>query len=317
MTLATRISVADRAEWNDSLSGHLGVVIPPTVADAPLHAQLRAHEVGDIRLIEVTSSQLSAVPHTPPGARAGGYWLCTQVEGAARMRRAGTTVEIGTGDAVFHTADSATDFTATADFRGIALVAPRWAVPMSPRRLAAQPVVRLAAGSGLADVFGSLLASLAAAMPTISSSEAVRVLWAALDIGIATFSGEYEPGHVEPDDARRARLAQVKAYVLANLADPDLTVARVAAANYMSPRTVQALFAGEGESVAAWVRARRIERACRELTDPVHAHLAVSAIAARLGYRSPSHFGQVFYATLGTTPHAYRSAVAGRAARGS
>ena len=97
---------------------------------------------------------------------------------------------------------------------------------------------------------------------------------------------------MDADHARRVRLAQLKAHILANLADPDLTVARVAAANYMSPRTIQAIFASEGESVAAWIRARRMERACRELTDPTFAHLTVNAISSRVGYRSSSHFGR-------------------------
>jgi len=159
-------------------------------------------------------------------------------------------------------------------------------------------------------VFRALLESLSPVMTSITASEAARALWAALDIGVAMLSGEYELRHLDHDDARRMRLAQLKAYILANLADPDLTVSRVAAANYMSARTIQSIFASEGESVAAWIRARRVERACRELTDPTLAHLTVNAISARVGYKSPSHFGQVFNATLGMTPNAYRSAVA-------
>ncbi|WP_078857683.1 helix-turn-helix domain-containing protein [Streptomyces sp. NRRL F-4474] len=54
------------------------------------------------------------------------------------------------------------------------------------------------------------------------------------------------------------------------------------------------------------VTSERLEAACRLLASPQNAGLPVSAVAARSGFTSPSHFTRRFRDAYGTTPREWR-----------
>ncbi|MGR7026756.1 hypothetical protein [Geodermatophilus sp. URMC 62] len=87
MTSGTRITVDGRSQWNDSVAAVLGIVVPPTAVDAPLHADLSAHSVGDIRLIDITTSRMSAITSAPPVTAPPRYWFGVQLAGSCRLVR--------------------------------------------------------------------------------------------------------------------------------------------------------------------------------------------------------------------------------------
>ncbi|WP_018680393.1 helix-turn-helix domain-containing protein [Actinokineospora enzanensis] len=102
-------------------------------------------------------------------------------------------------------------------------------------------------------------------------------------------------------------LDRIHAFIDARLADPELTPARVAAANHVSTRQLYRLFEREGTTVARWIRDRRLER-CRHdlLTTDMS---GVSAVGARWGIPDSSYFSRVFRQTYGRCPRDYRRAV--------
>ena len=105
---------------------------------------------------------------------------------------------------------------------------------------------------------------------------------------------------------RHTLLEQAKEYIEKNLADPDLTPTRIAAALFITPRHLHGVFQPEGITVATWIRERRLEKCLRDLAEPQQAHVPVSAIGARWGFVDPSHFSRLFKRTYNTTPLQYR-----------
>jgi AraC-like DNA-binding protein len=95
-------------------------------------------------------------------------------------------------------------------------------------------------------------------------------------------------------------------FIEQHLADPDLRPEHVARACFVSTRYLHRLFAREGLSIADSIRAARLARCRRDLLDPVLAHEPVSAIAARWGLTSPSHFSRLFRAAYGSSPREFR-----------
>jgi transcriptional regulator GlxA family with amidase domain len=82
----------------------------------------------------------------------------------------------------------------------------------------------------------------------------------------------------------------------------DLPVGELAAAAGASRRTVERLFAAEtGMSVGRWRTRLRLVEALRLLA----AGEPVTAVAHRTGYATPSAFGAMFRAELGTSPARY------------
>lgn len=105
---------------------------------------------------------------------------------------------------------------------------------------------------------------------------------------------------------RRLLLHRVQAFIEQHLAETTLTPATIAAAHYLSLRSLQQLFAEHESTVAGSIRHRRLEHARTDLIDPARADTPVSAIAARWGLPDPTHFGRLFRRAYGTTPADYR-----------
>ncbi|MEU6192171.1 helix-turn-helix domain-containing protein [Streptomyces sp. NPDC047061] len=101
---------------------------------------------------------------------------------------------------------------------------------------------------------------------------------------------------------RAAVLASMKAYVRDHLADPRLSPEELARHHGVSPRYTAELFAGDGTSPAAFVRAERLRAAYHLLSDPRYAGLTVSAVAARCGFSDRTTFTRAFVRTYGRTP---------------
>ncbi|MQY04542.1 AraC-like ligand-binding domain-containing protein [Actinomadura macrotermitis] len=101
-------------------------------------------------------------------------------------------------------------------------------------------------------------------------------------------------------------LQRIKAFVLRELADPELSPRAVAEAQRVSLRYLHRLFEAEDLSVSAWIRAERLERCRRDLADPALAGCPVHAIGAKWGLTDPTYFGRVFREAYGMSPARYR-----------
>ncbi|MFB7270781.1 helix-turn-helix domain-containing protein [Streptomyces sp. NPDC056244] len=113
-------------------------------------------------------------------------------------------------------------------------------------------------------------------------------------------------GTMDPDARRRALQIRIRDYIHQRLGDPSLCPATIAAAHHISVRHLHALFAGEDTTPAAWIRRRRLERCCRDLSDPRLRTHPVHAIATRWGFTNPAHFSRLFRAAYGMAPKDYR-----------
>jgi AraC-like DNA-binding protein len=106
---------------------------------------------------------------------------------------------------------------------------------------------------------------------------------------------------------RPSILQSAKEYIESNLGESDLSPDRVAAALNVSTRTLHRLFEGEGVTISAWTRARRLENCRVELIDASVVGDSVSAVGARWGLWDAAHFSRLFKSAYGTSPRAYRA----------
>jgi AraC-like DNA-binding protein len=104
----------------------------------------------------------------------------------------------------------------------------------------------------------------------------------------------------------RVLFAQVQMYIEQRLADPTLSPDTIAAAHYLTVRSLQRLFQGHGLSVSESIRARRLSLCRRDLTDPKLARAPIRSIARRRGFSDYVTFSRGFKAVYGTTPREYR-----------
>jgi AraC-like DNA-binding protein len=136
-----------------------------------------------------------------------------------------------------------------------------------------------------------------------------------MDILALALSGEPDKPPADEKSIQRARLRSVKAYIEANLGDPNLTLSTIAKQNGISLRYLHQLFRLGDLSVSEWLRLRRLQRCHELLSSPRNANLSITDIAYSMGFSSSSHFSNLFRAQFNLRPSDVRGvSVAARAA---
>jgi AraC-like DNA-binding protein len=104
---------------------------------------------------------------------------------------------------------------------------------------------------------------------------------------------------------------RVKDYIEASLANPALSVERIAHACSISVRGLHRLFAADpAASVSRYLWQRRLIRCAEALRDPSQAHRSITEICFSYGFSSSSHFSRLFKDRFGVPPVRYRVGLA-------
>jgi AraC-like DNA-binding protein len=160
------------------------------------------------------------------------------------------------------------------------------------------------AGSALVN---AVAREMAADLSTYEGAAGARMAAAVLDLIAATLATRVNRIQSLPVDSRQRLLVhRIRAYIEANLADPDLAPAAIAARHHISTRLLHKLFQSEDTTVADLIRSRRLARCRQDLLDQAQAMTPVSAIAARWGLRDAAYFNRIFHAAYGLPPGEYR-----------
>ncbi len=106
-------------------------------------------------------------------------------------------------------------------------------------------------------------------------------------------------------------LMRVKAYIETNLADPELSVERIAHACSISVRGLHRHFDEDpAGSVSRYLWQRRLIRCAEALRDPSQAHRSITDVCFSYGFSSSSHFSRLFKDEFGVPPVRYRAGLA-------
>jgi AraC-like DNA-binding protein len=160
----------------------------------------------------------------------------------------------------------------------------------------------------------SVVRELTANLSAYEGQDGARIGESVLDLICATLAARVDRMQAVPSDTRRRALVQqIRAYIEANLDDPDLAPPVIAAQHHISPRQLHKLFEPEATTVAGLIRARRLARCRHDLLDPSQATRPVASIAARWGMYDAAYFNRVFHAEYGMPPGEYRRLAADRA----
>jgi AraC-like DNA-binding protein len=121
----------------------------------------------------------------------------------------------------------------------------------------------------------------------------------------AALEAQVHPAAIPSADPRAVRALEILAR---RFAEPALTVGDVARETGVSVWHVARLLKDKtGAGFSTHLHRLRIDASCRLLRDTM---LSVKEISAAVGYGSSSQLGRHFRRLTGTTPHAYRAAIA-------
>lgn len=100
--------------------------------------------------------------------------------------------------------------------------------------------------------------------------------------------------------AKAARLRLIQQWIEEHIADPDLTLEKVAMANGISLRYLHTLFAAGDLSASEWIWDRRLQLAYHDIARGEGR--TITSIALDHGFNSPTHFTTRFRRKYGVSP---------------
>jgi AraC-like DNA-binding protein len=288
------------------------VEIQPGVVGA--RDQLRIDTAGAVRVAELTTGAPGGAALTRTRVRRATADLCkvdVVVGGRGVVEQDGRQAMLGPGEFTFVDLSRPVRWRMSAA-RLVAVVFPRAVLPVRRNGLAELTGVRYSGDRGAADLVSSMARQVARRIGELPGAAGPRLGTALLDLLTVAFAARLGRPQAVPDDtSRRAMLVRVQAFIEHHLGDPDLSPGAVAAAHHISVRYLYLLFEQQGETVAGWIRQRRLDRCQRDLLDPALSGRPVSAIAARWGLTSAGHFSRAFRAAYGLSPTEYRTLAGG------
>ena len=268
--------------------------------------QMRARVLDRMSIVEVTASshEVHRTPALIAQAHERYFKLNLQLEGIGLLVQDNREAVLRPGDLAIYDTNRPYTLTFEEQARVMVVMFPCDALALPADYVGQLAAVRMDA-AGLSGIVGQFIRQLADNLQVLDGPSGSRLAVNALDLVSTMLHAEMD---MAPDRMKPQALLAVSAreYIEANLADPGLSPASIAAAHFISTRHLHNVFHESGTTVASFIRTQRLDGARRDLRDPLHAAQPVGAIAARWGFLDAAHFSRTFRDAFGVSPSDWR-----------
>ncbi|WP_053384528.1 AraC-like ligand-binding domain-containing protein [Leucobacter celer] len=295
-------------EYADLVSERFAPLQMETDRRGDFRGRLRGRRLGEIEVFDVRATQ----HRVDRGARIASstpqqkYMLHLQLCGTGVMEQEGREAVLHPGDLGFYDSDKPYFLSLDDRFRNAILVFPQRLLALPPMVTAQLTATKVAGAAGVAGMVASMLNGLAMNMESLPRHSSARLAHGIVDLLTTAMQNELGATPEEAPRSSGAPMREILAYIEDHLSDPDLGPDHVAAANFISVRTLHAYFRKADTSVAAWIRSRRLELCRQDLSDPMLDRLPVSTVMTRRGFVSIAHFSRLFKSAYGQPPTEFR-----------
>ena len=309
-------------KWEDTLSAHVGQVDPALreqeavsclpIDERSFKGRIEYGALGEMFLCKfaATNYQFTRSLTTPTPTLPMPMMLVSVSTGSCKFVQCGHTCILTEGDWTLIDTKQPLGYTITSpEIEAFTIMLPR----PSDAAIAALCERGVARGSngrwGLSRVLHAMVNESFGEMRRLSRSGG-RKLGAA--ITTMTWDALREQIETPPVIGHRDELPmRVKAYIEANLADPELSIERIAHACSISVRALHRHFAEDpAGSVSRYFWLRRLIRCAEALRDPSQAHRSITDVCFSYGFSSSSHFSRLFKDLFSVPPVRYRAGLA-------
>ena len=269
--------------------------------------QMRSRVLDRMSVVEVTatSHEVHRTPALIAQASERYFKLNLQLEGTGLLIQDNREALLQPGDLAIYDTNRPHTLAFEQEARMMVVMFPCDALSLPTDYVGQLAAVRMAGSTGLSGIVGQFIRQLSENLEVLSGPSGSRLATNALDLVSTMLHAEMD---IAPDRMKpQALLAvSIREYIEANLSDPLLSPASIAAAHFISTRHLHNVFHESGTTVASWIRSQRLEGARRELRDPLHAGQSVGAVAARWGFLDAAHFSRIFRDAFGVSPSDWR-----------
>ncbi|GKV70947.1 helix-turn-helix domain-containing protein [Pseudarthrobacter sp. NCCP-2145] len=269
--------------------------------------RMRSRVLDRMSIVEVTatSHEVHRTPALIARAHERYFKLNLQLEGTGLLVQDNREAVLRPGDLAIYDTSRPYTLTFEEQARMMVVMFPCDALALPADYVGQLAAVRMAGSAGLSGIVGQFIRQLSENLDVLSGPSGSRLAANALDLVSTMLHAEMDmaPDRMKP----QALLAvSIREYIDANLSDPLLSPATIAAAHFISTRHLHNVFHESGTTVASWIRSQRLEGARRDLRDPLHAGKSVGAVAAHWGFLDAAHFSRTFRDAFGVPPSDWR-----------
>ncbi|QRM32719.1 helix-turn-helix domain-containing protein [Microvirga sp. VF16] len=293
--------------WRSIVSPLFDVAVADQYAVGSFQVKIESYHLGPLLLGSVAASAQEFRRSAVTIARSGvdHYLVQLYPVGGYAGDAEGRAVHVRPGD--LSILDMArTLHTRAATFQNLSLVVPRSVLAPLVRNPDGLHGLVLSGQSALGHLLTTYLSTIYEAANSFTSDEGARICDATAHLVAGCF-GPAGDAHETTTVAKRAALIlTIKRYIDNNLADPSLTVDRIAREFRLSRATLSRMFEPLG-GLAAFIRARRMLRCFSEITSPAHAHRSIADIAYSWGFNNDTAFSRTFRGMFDLSPREARA----------
>ncbi len=265
--------------------------------------------IGDIQISAVRStSQIVSRTRSKIAASDHDYFLLSlQTQGNGILEQSGRAALLGPGDFALYDTTRPYDLRFDGPFSQLVLRLPREIVAGRLAEAERCTALRIAGNLGTGRLASMFIRQLHAEIDDIDPISVARLHASTVDLMATALAEQGGVGGTSTESHVLLR-RRVSAFIDDHLGDPHLTCELIASAHRISERYLRKIFETSSQSVSELIWARRLDQAKRDLADPLHRHVAVTAIGYDVGYKDSAHFSRSFKAKFGLTPREYRIA---------
>jgi AraC-like DNA-binding protein len=271
-----------------------------SVSAANLGAVVMAHVVASPAVVERTAR---LIRRRDPQR----YCFALQLAGRSTISQDGRCAVLLPGELAVCDTSRPYTFRIGEDFAMVLVSFPKSLMRVSQEQMTTLTAAGLPGRDGLGGLVASLMRELLTLPADTRPTTAAHLGDAVVDLVNALLYQQLRSPD-SPDRAHRVLVADATRFIDEHLGDGDLSSAGIADAHFVSVRTLQQAFAAEGLSVASTIRARRLERCRRDLTDPARHDVPIAVIGRRWGLSDPAYFSRAFRNSYGHSPREFRKA---------
>lgn len=270
--------------------------------------RIRSRVLDELSIVEVSANghRVLRTPSLISSTDRLYYKLNLQLSGHGLLIQDNREASLRPGDLAVYDTHRPYTLGFESDFRTLVLMFPHEALDLPADAVGQLTAVRLPGDAGLGRMISPFMAQLAENLDALSGNSGQRLANNAVDLIATMFESELDARRETDAGSHPELLARIRRYIEANLGNPELSPAEIAAAHYVSTRHLHNIFAASGTTVASWIRARRLDHCRRDLRDPILADRPVGSIAARWGFLDAAHFSRIFRSSFGVPPSSYR-----------
>lgn len=293
--------------WGRICNGYFGGLDIDLPEEGSLDGELTAFEVGALNMIrmDATSHRVYRQSTRPAFPTDDHYKLLLQLKGHGEFHQNGHYARLQPGDWNLYDPQIPYSFSNLGSTSLLVVLVPRnrlkgfrlpstHAATLGQKRLQGMPLM-----------FASFLGSMAEQLPMLPNAIGQSMSETLLGLLTSTMSIDQE-GTAVQTPMPSVLMARVRQFIQAHLAEPDLTIERIAREMRCSKRYLHKVFEDSDCSIERYIWQARLERCRTLLAAPEERRRSISEIAYACGFNSSAHFCRMFKRQFGFSPTEFR-----------